>query len=255
HHIDLGKTIFIGDDERDLEAGEAAGISTLLVTPEKDILAIVKDILFPDREKRAGFGEICKSILSAYSSLNKKRFFVLIGGCSRSGKTGLAQKLQSEIKRNNINCLIVCLDNWLKGIDERDGSETVRERYNYNKIIKDLEDLRNGIKINPPLYNPMTRMVTNNENQLFIDEGICIIDGAVALDIDELRHLSDLNIFVDIPDDLRKERLMQFYSGYKKCPGDECKRIISSREIDEVPIIKKTRSYADMIYDHGIEQV
>lgn len=256
HHIDLGKTIFIGDDERDIEAGEAAGIRTLLVTPENDILSIVKDLLIPDREKRAGFGEICKSILSAYSSSNKKRFFVLIGGCSRSGKTDLAQKLQAVIKRNNINCLIVCLDNWLKGIDERDGSETVRERYNYNKIIKDIEDLRKGIKIHPPVYNPMTRMVTkNNENQIFIDEGICIIDGAVALDIDELRLLSDFNIFVDIPDDLRKKRLMQFYSDYKKCSRDECEKIITSREIDEVPIIKKTRSYADIIYDPGIEQV
>jgi len=33
HHLDLTKTVFIGDDERDLEAGTAAGCPTFLVSP------------------------------------------------------------------------------------------------------------------------------------------------------------------------------------------------------------------------------
>ncbi|MBN1468007.1 MAG: D-glycero-beta-D-manno-heptose 1,7-bisphosphate 7-phosphatase [Fusobacteriaceae bacterium] len=45
HHIDLSKAIFIGDDERDLEAGEKAGIKTYLVTSEKNFLEVVNDII------------------------------------------------------------------------------------------------------------------------------------------------------------------------------------------------------------------
>ena len=45
HHIDLTKTLFIGDDERDAEAGDAADIKTLLVTPEKSLFKIVKSLL------------------------------------------------------------------------------------------------------------------------------------------------------------------------------------------------------------------
>jgi len=45
HHIDLTKTIFIGDDERDVEAGEVAGIKTILVTPRKNLLDIIKEIV------------------------------------------------------------------------------------------------------------------------------------------------------------------------------------------------------------------
>jgi D,D-heptose 1,7-bisphosphate phosphatase len=45
HNIDLTKTIFIGDDERDLQAGEAADIKTFLVAPEKSFLQIIKDII------------------------------------------------------------------------------------------------------------------------------------------------------------------------------------------------------------------
>ena len=44
HYIDLTKTIFIGDDERDLQAGDAAGCKTILVTPEKNLLKIVKSL-------------------------------------------------------------------------------------------------------------------------------------------------------------------------------------------------------------------
>ena len=45
HQIDLSKTVFIGDDERDGIAGEAAGIPTYIVTPEKSFLDAVREIV------------------------------------------------------------------------------------------------------------------------------------------------------------------------------------------------------------------
>ena len=47
HNINLTKAIFIGDDERDLQAGNAAGCKTILVTPEKNLLNIVDSMLRP----------------------------------------------------------------------------------------------------------------------------------------------------------------------------------------------------------------
>lgn len=44
HYLDLTKTIFIGDDERDLQAGNAAGCRTILVTPNNNLLKIVNDM-------------------------------------------------------------------------------------------------------------------------------------------------------------------------------------------------------------------
>ncbi len=49
HHIDLTKAVFIGDDERDVKAGEAAGVNTILVTPNKSFLEIVKDLIKFDK--------------------------------------------------------------------------------------------------------------------------------------------------------------------------------------------------------------
>lgn len=45
HYFDLTKAIFIGDDERDIQAGQAAGCKTILVTPENDLLQIVKSLV------------------------------------------------------------------------------------------------------------------------------------------------------------------------------------------------------------------
>jgi D-glycero-D-manno-heptose 1,7-bisphosphate phosphatase len=38
HHLDLTRTVFIGDDERDLAAGSAAGCPTFLVSPDCSLL-------------------------------------------------------------------------------------------------------------------------------------------------------------------------------------------------------------------------
>ena len=45
HLIDLTKVIFIGDDERDEEAGKSAGCRTILVTPKNNLLKIIRKII------------------------------------------------------------------------------------------------------------------------------------------------------------------------------------------------------------------
>jgi len=44
HKLNLTKTIFIGDDKRDIQAGEAAGCKTFLVTSENNLLKIVNKL-------------------------------------------------------------------------------------------------------------------------------------------------------------------------------------------------------------------
>lgn len=44
-HLDLSRIYFVGDDERDQQAGEAAGCKTLLVSDKKPLLQMVKDVV------------------------------------------------------------------------------------------------------------------------------------------------------------------------------------------------------------------
>ena len=66
-----------------------------------------------------------------------------------------------------------------------------------------------------------------------------------------LRDISYFNIFVDIDDDTRKKRLMKVYIDYKNCSVNESEKLINARELEEVPTIKKTMNYADVIYESG----
>ena len=49
HDLDLSKTLFIGDDERDLQAGNAAGCRTVLVDSELSLLKVVKEKIINDK--------------------------------------------------------------------------------------------------------------------------------------------------------------------------------------------------------------
>ena len=45
YHLDLTKCVMIGDDERDMAAGRAAGCKTCQVTEQRNLLQIVKEIV------------------------------------------------------------------------------------------------------------------------------------------------------------------------------------------------------------------
>jgi histidinol-phosphate phosphatase family protein len=246
HNLDLTKTFFIGDDERDVEAGNAAGCKTILVTPEKNLLFVVQSLVSNDN-----YAEVLRILYERHKQSDKPRFFVSIGGCSRCGKTHLAKKIKEDLEKYAISCTIVSLDNWLLGINERKGNESVRERFQYEKISNAITRLQQGETIYPPLYDPKTRVILkkkSNEGIYVKAHGVCIIDGVVALDIKELRDLSDFTIYVEANDVVRKKRLKEFYIDDKKCSANETEQIIKSREIDEVTIIKETKKYADIIY-------
>ena len=46
HDFNLTKAVFIGDKESDMQAGQAAGCKTVLVEPDKNLLRVVKSLLY-----------------------------------------------------------------------------------------------------------------------------------------------------------------------------------------------------------------
>jgi len=195
--------------------------------------------------------DIFSLLLEKYQTSGKPRFLLLIGGCSRSGKSTLSNVLQQKFSELGISAIVVNLDNWLLGIEERTGKETVRERYKYAQIVEALRGLMTGKEVHPPVYDPKTRRIVQKrgKNTLFLDSGVCIVDGVVALDIPELRTLSDFNIYTAVPDEIRRERLMDFYLNFKNRSLEETEKIIGERESEEVIIVKETITYADIIFD------
>lgn len=181
---------------------------------------------------------------------NHKLFLILIGGCSRSGKSVLANKLKDRLKKENPNTNLLNLDSWIISAEKRKPDSNVLERYDSKALIDDVNRLLDGESVQIPNYDPISRkrLQSGNIKTLLVHSGVLIIEGVVALALKDLMVQSDLRIFVDVPDYLRIKRLIKYYGETKKLPKNIYKKIILDREKEEVPFIKKTSSEADIIF-------
>lgn len=193
-------------------------------------------------------------ILTLKAASSNKSVLILVGGCSRAGKTVLVSKLTENIISSGINTTVVNLDSWLVSVDNRKQDSTVLERYEIPSIILSIQKVQQGKTIYPPVYDVISRRRISESGvaPISLTDGILFVEGVIALAIGELTENAALRIFVDIPDKLRKQRLVAFYSNIKRLDRKESEKIIETREQEEVPFIKGTAVNVDVIFD-GLE--
>lgn len=193
---------------------------------------------------------LSQHILALWDESYNKPMTVLVGGCSRTGKTVLSSKLSESFISLGINTAIVKLDSWLVSVDNRKQDSSVLERYELPSIISSITKVQRGETIYPPVYDAVSRrrVAKYGVDIISIKDGLLFVEGVVALAIEELIKNATLRIFVDIPDKLRKQRLVDFYSNIKRLDRKEYENIIETREKEEVLFIKRTVVNADVIF-------
>lgn len=246
---DITRAVFIGDDERDIMAAEAANMNSLLVSDSVSLLDLTQSIVTHGE----AYTLLYYDLLKIYREKGKKLFTLAIGGCSRTGKSTLAERLIKDLQKEKIPCKLLSLDNWIKDYRDRKKTDSVRERFDYNGITHSLESLQKGQNTSIPVYDAKTRSVLK-EPQIYegLCEGILITEGVVALDIPWLSENADYRIFVDTEDSVRLDRVRRFYREFKKLSQEETEIIIQQREKDEVAFIKENIFKADFIYKADI---
>lgn len=201
------------------------------------------------------FDALYSHIVRAYNdsaTKNHRICLLLIGGCSRSGKTTLSLRISERFSRENISSVVVSLDAWIVSVEKRKPNTTLVERYECDAIVRSISALLEGRAVFPPVYDAFSRrrISERSEQPLFIESGIIITDGVLALALAELRRRSLVKIFVDIPDSERVQRVKDFYINQKNVLPDQAEKIVKEREREEVLFIKGTRQYADIIFAH-----
>lgn len=194
---------------------------------------------------------LSEHILALLDESSNKPMIVLVGGCSRTGKTVLVSKLTENIISSGINTVSVKLDSWLISVEKRKEDSSVLERYEIPSIISSIKRLQQREHIYPPVYDAVSRrrITESGVAPISIKEGILFVEGVVVLAIEELVENATLRIFVDVPDELRRQRLVNFYSDIKRLDRKEYEDIIKKREKEEVTFIKETAVNADVIFD------
>lgn len=174
---------------------------------------------------------------------------ILVGGCSRSGKSTFSQQLADEIRLRHHSAVVLSMDSWIIGVDERPKNSSVKDRYDLPQIVRSVEALLKAQPVQIPIYDVKSRKRLADQRELVcISSGYLILEGVLALSSDKLRQCSQLSIYVDIEDSVRKQRFEIFYSKVKGLSPKEIKDLFAERELDEVAYVKQTRRCADVVY-------
>jgi len=191
---------------------------------------------------------ITKKILKEVQTRSSP-YIVTIGGLSCSGKTTLSEKFLCHLKDNEIDYSYIALDNWIIDADQRPFVQTVRDRFDYSQIKNNIINLLNGSDCKVFKYNKKLRKKGKEIDYLkSISKGVYVIDGVVALDISYLNEIANLKIFVNTDNVNRFQRLEILHRRIKGLSKSETELVLRNREIDEKPIIERTKTYADILY-------
>lgn len=173
---------------------------------------------------------------------------ILLGGCARVGKTTLAGQLVEWIKSQSTPALLVSLDSWLIDHRKRRPHSTVLERYECGRISAAITKILSGETVYPPVYEAASRqrLTEKSEQGLALSQGVILVEGVISLALPILRENADLAIFVTTEDEIRLQRLQSFYR-FREGLEQEAEEIITERENEEVPFIKETAAWADVI--------
>lgn len=253
YNIDKEKSFIMGDSTTDIKTGKNAWIKTVLVRTwyawDDWKYDVVPDFVFQN------FWEASDFIINHYDRLyseveniliNKPKI-ISIAWLSRSWKSTFSNIIFQYLKKSNIPFQYLNLDNRLLPKEQRSSDMDVKDRYNYNFISKDFETLLSGQAIKINKYYSKTRTVEYATDIFtYNNKSILIIDGVVALDIEYIRSISDLKIYCDIDEDIRKQRFWNFYK-YKELSDSKISDLYEKRQKDEYPFIIQTKQYSDCI--------
>ncbi len=260
-NIERTESFLVGDTTTDIQTGINYGIQTILVkTGYKGLdgkFPVISDYEFEN------LGTAVDFIINRYPSylsfcnniLDKSEArFILLGGNARSGKSTLASVLKHCLNIHGKETRILSLDNWLLPASIRKEGMDVYARYNKDRLLSDMKLLLSGKSVKLQPYDPYTRDFKDKELEISIPQKIVlIVEGVVALGIDDLRKMADTKVFVEIEEKLRKERFYSFYQ-YKGFDGNEIDSLYCERFNEEVSKISATKKYADYVFQEGINQ-
>lgn len=254
-NLDLANCFIIGDTTADILTGENAGCRTALVktgyggedkkydvAPDYVFENLLDAVRFLEKYNKTTFKRIIVDIRNLL--VKEKLVVVIIGGCSKTGKSTLAIRIAETLPE--ASPVVLSLDSWLLEYERRPDDSRVYQRFDYVRIEEALGNLFKGEEIKAPLYDPKSRKIVGDRSVRLLSSKLLIVEGVVALDIPKIRAVADITIFKDERDTIRKARVLQSFA-QRDIPEEQKPREISERELEEVPYIKETARYASYV--------
>jgi histidinol-phosphate phosphatase family protein len=250
----LERCFMIGDSDRDVGAGAAAGARTILLRPPGGAPEPTPraEYVFEDVAAAATFVlKLNRSTIDAVVAETARQrerrpiAVVAIGGCAQVGKTTLARDLQERLAP--LRSEVIALDGFLLDVAARKPGSRVSERYDYAAISATLGSYLGGDTVTIHEYDRRHRRPGAARTVASDGIDVLIVEGVVALDVPALALRADVTVFKDERDDVRRARVAALLARERDLARDEIARIVAAREEEEVPYIKATASRATYV--------
>lgn len=253
----------IGDTFSDVIAGGRAGVRTILLGTGycgENITDLIKPDYIASNLLDAvnwildGYSILASFLTPIAVEVNRGKRLVLIGGLARSGKSYAAQVLKELLYSFGRKAHVISLDGWIRPRLERVNAVGVQDRYNLSvasEAILQIAQSKERATFYEPLYNRIAGSVGPHKLSHSIEpEDILIVEGVPALLMEAFSNWPSVTkVFMDITSAKRLNRLKEDYQ-LRGTPYDEFVSIMSAREIDETPIVEKSRLQANFVI-HG----
>jgi D,D-heptose 1,7-bisphosphate phosphatase len=253
YNIELSESYMIGDHERDIQAGKAAGAITVGVGTGKGFkkTATKSDYFFPDLKEAVNFiitephKNTANIVLETINKSAKSPFVITIGGNSQSGKTTFAAYLKQYLIQQGKHVLKIDLDDWILPKDRRKSSHDVMHNFQQDKLTGDLKRIMKGGMIELEGYSKIHGNKAIPSSYLIKMENVIIVEGVIGLALPYLLEIADLKIFTSIGTDEHKERILRYFK-WKGYTEEESIQRYNERKELEYDLISATAKNADL---------
>lgn len=255
-HIDLANSFMIGDAERDILAGKAAGCLTVGVRTGEGLKTtqIQPDFMFQDLAEAVDFivddpmAHSFNKVYDAFVHTSKRPFVIVIAGNSRSGKSNFTSYLNWKFNAMGHRALPVHLDHWILPEEKRTPEMNVYERFQLSQLETDVLSIINGLEIQAPGYASHPERNVVPQVYKYSGEDVIIIEGIVALGMPRLMEIDAFRIYMHVSPDILKQRFLDFYRWKGKSDAD-IEILFEKRQRDEFEQIEKDANFTHLIID------
>jgi uridine kinase len=176
-----------------------------------------------------------------------------ISGGSGSGKTTIVRRIGDIVP----DCIVIPQDNYYKSADDMSNANITAFNFDHpdafdtDLLCRHLRDLKARKPIDMPQYD-FVRHVRKDERVHVRPKSLIILEGILIFFHRELRHLIDVKLFVDTPDDIRFiRRLKRDIEERGRTVDSVTTQYLEVVRPGHYQFIEPTKAYADLIIPEG----
>lgn len=179
-----------------------------------------------------------------------------IAGGSASGKSSIAQKIQTCFEKNK-SIVIIRQDDYYKDQSHLSMSERVKNNYDHplafdnDLLIEQLHQLKKGQAIQKPVYDFMIH-TRSDVIETIEPADVIIIEGLFVLEEPRIRELLDIKVFVDTDADVRFiRRLVRDVKERRRTLDSVVNQYMNTVRNMHVQFVEPSKRFADVIIPEG----